>query len=63
MDRETGALRAVKTIRKASIRDDQVALNMFINEICLLRRMDHPHILRIYDLIEEENYYHIVTEL
>jgi calcium-dependent protein kinase len=56
-------MRAVKTIRKALIREDPTTREMFINEIWMLRRMDHPNILKIYDLIEERNYYHIVTEL
>jgi calcium-dependent protein kinase len=61
-ERTTGADRAIKTLRRSKM-SHEINIELFKNEVSLLRKMDHPHILKIYDLIEDSKYYHIVTEL
>jgi serine/threonine protein kinase len=61
-DRESRALRAIKTLRKSKMHS-AINVDLFVNEILMLRQMDHPHILKIYDLLEDKKYYHVVTEL
>ena len=56
-----GAVRAMKVIRKidnyAENNDEEV-----INEINILKKMDHPNIIKIFEFyIDKENYY-LITE-
>ena len=59
--RSSGAIRAIKTIRKTRLYEANV--NLFYNEIELLKSIDHPHVLKVYEAIEDDKNYHIVTEL
>ncbi len=34
-----------------------------MNEYDILKEMDHPNILKIFEIYEEPDYYHIVSEL
>jgi len=52
--------RAIKIISKKSISKDQQG--NLINEIEVLKKMDHPSIMRIYEFASDENYYYIVGE-
>lgn len=56
--RRTGEVRAVKTINKAKVaRRDHIQ-----REIRLLRSVDHPGIMEMFDCYEDEVCVHIVTE-
>mmetsp|Transcript_30643 Transcript_30643/g.55908 ORF Transcript_30643/g.55908 Transcript_30643/m.55908 type:complete len:544 (+) Transcript_30643:45-1676(+) len=55
--RASGAIRAVKTIKKESQRE---ALD---NEIKLMKSVDHPNIVRIYEVFEDSCFMHLVMEL
>ena len=35
----------------------------FYNEIEVLKSIDHPHVVKIYEVVEDSKNYHIVTEL
>lgn len=35
----------------------------FFEEIEILRQLDHPNILRLYEVFEDEKRYYLVTEL
>lgn len=50
---------AVKTIEKKKLRNIQT----FITEVELLRVLDHPNIIKIYETFEDQNAYHMVMEL
>ena len=58
-EKATGRLAAVKTIDKSQV-DDLVNLN---REVELLMEVHHPHIIKLYDIYEDANYLHLVTEL
>lgn len=51
---------AVKSLYKPSIKEDQ--LKKLVNEIGLLRILDHPNIIRINEVFEDCSYIHIVME-
>ena len=34
-----------------------------MHEVNVLKEMDHPNIIRIFEFYEDKNSYHIVTEL
>jgi len=56
--RVTHMLRAAKTILKRKMDREELE-----TEIEIMARLDHPHILRIYEVFEDEATIHIVTEL
>lgn len=59
--RESGAQRAVKVLRKASMDEDEK--KMLFNEINNLKDLDHPNILKMYEFFEDEKRYYIVTDI
>jgi len=59
--RESGAQRAVKVLRKAHM--DEEEKKMFFNEINILKDLDHPNILKMYEFFEDEKRYYIVTDI
>lgn len=60
-NRKTGAIRAVKIIRKESL--DAKEKVRFFEEIEILRQLDHPNIVRLYEVFQDEKRYYLVTEL
>mmetsp|Transcript_19958 Transcript_19958/g.19999 ORF Transcript_19958/g.19999 Transcript_19958/m.19999 type:complete len:183 (-) Transcript_19958:838-1386(-) len=58
----TGQKRAIKTIHKSSIINEAAERNKFISEIEILRKADHPNIVKLYEFFEDEEHYHLVTE-
>lgn len=57
--RASGTLRAVKSIQKAKT-EQQQALD---NEIMLMKQVDHPNIVRIFEVFQDNNFVHLVMEL
>lgn len=56
--RRTRARRAVKTVGKAGLKRSFVR-----REVDILRRLDHPNIVRLYEAIEDESTIYLVLEL
>jgi serine/threonine protein kinase len=52
---------AVKRITKRKLK--QADVDAIFAESAILRRVDHPHIIRMYDFMEDKNYFYIITEL
>ena len=59
----TGKVRAMKIIQKMNIKYPSISNEQSImNELSILRKIDHPNVLKIYEYyIDEENYY-LITE-
>lgn len=59
---ETGQIRACKQIRKqrCSRKKD---LDSFINEVRLLQSLDHPNIVKLFEVFNDSSQLYIVTEL
>ena len=53
--------RAVKVLRKAHMDKDEK--RMLINEMQILKNLDHPNILKMYEFFEDEKRYYIVTDI
>ena len=51
-------MRAIKVINKSSIKFPIT----FINEFEILKKLDHPNIIKIYETYEDEANYYVVTE-
>lgn len=58
--RESGELRAVKIIKKKALAEDE--RKKLKNEAEILRKMDHPNIIKLYEIFEDKKYYYIITE-
>ena len=59
--RETKEVRAVKVLKKESM--DQSEKESMLNEIKILKSLDHPNIVKIYEYFEDEKRFYIVTDL
>ena len=42
---------------------DEDEKRMFFNEINILKDLDHPNILKMYEFFEDEKRYYIVTDI
>ena len=58
----TGAVRAMKEIKKMSNEDEEDNELEIINEINILMKMDHPNIVKIFGFYITNNYYYLLTE-
>ena len=56
---KTGQKRACKTIDRKKIKNWE----RFEQEVLILQTLDHPHILKLYEYIEEAKYVYLITEL
>lgn len=57
----SGDIRAIKSIAKGKITKNQT--ESILNEIRILQSLDHPNILKIVEVVEDETFFHIVSEL
>lgn len=57
----SGNIRSMKEIKKAFI-DLQEDEKNFMKEIAILRTLDHPSILKIYEFYQQEKYFYLITE-
>ena len=59
--RTSGELRAVKTIHKKSLRTEEEK-RTFFNEVGVLKNLDHPNILKLYEFYQDSRNYYLITE-
>lgn len=59
--RVTGDVRAVKTIHKKSLRTAEEQATFF-NEVSVLRALDHPNILKLFEFYQDDTNYYLITE-
>jgi len=59
--RESQAQRAVKVLRKSHM--DEEEKRMLFNEINILKEIDHPNIVKMYEFFEDDKRYYLVTEI
>ena len=60
LNKQSKALRAVKIINKLSLA--QYDKEKLLNEIDILKQMDHPNILKLYEFFQDQKRYFLVTE-
>ena len=61
MHKRTGMIRAVKTLRKSQVEKAGTTTPIF-RELTILEKIDHPHILKIFELFDDDQNYYLVTE-
>jgi len=61
LNKETNALRAVKIINKKYLEEEEK--QKLLSEISILKQMDHPNILKLYEFFQDYKRYFLVTEL
>lgn len=59
MDRKTNEWYAIKSIRKSKVNKIEVLKR----EIDILKEVNHPNIIRLIEVHEDEKYLHLITEL
>lgn len=57
-DRETGELRAIKKLDRSKIKNPK----RFRNELTALRTLDHPHIIKLFEIFEDDDNIYLVQE-
>jgi len=57
--KDTGQWRALKTIDKALVKNTE----QFKEEMAIMKLLDHPNIVRLYETFEDENLVYLVLEL
>jgi calcium-dependent protein kinase len=60
LHKETKALRAVKIINKKYLEEDEK--DKLQSEISILKSMDHPNILKVYEVYEDDKCFYLVCE-
>jgi calcium-dependent protein kinase len=60
-NKQTKTMRAIKSILKKELSTEDTD-RMFL-EFETVRQLDHPNIIKIYEVIEDHKKFHIVTEL
>jgi calcium-dependent protein kinase len=61
VSRDSAAQRAVKVLRKSHMDEDEQ--KMLFNEINILKELDHPNIVKMYEFFEDEKRFYIVQEV
>jgi serine/threonine protein kinase len=56
----TGEKFAIKCIKRAQLSSED--LTALVAEVKILREMQHPHIVKLYDVFQEDKYFFLVTE-
>lgn len=61
LNSETGERWAVKILEKKLLKKDDV--NRFLKEIYILKNLEHPHIVRVYEYMQDADRVYIIMEL
>jgi calcium-dependent protein kinase len=56
----TKDIRAVKLIEKQTITAEKQT--KLLQEIAILKQLDHPHIVKLYEFFSDAKYFYLVTE-
>ena len=60
LHKSSNTQRAVKILYKVNMSEDDE--RMLLNEINILRDLDHPNIVKMYEFFQDEKRYYIITE-
>ena len=49
--------------KKNGVEENCTFRDALVEEIKIMMKLDHPHIIKLYDVIEEDKYIHLFLEL
>lgn len=61
LNKNSKALRAVKIINKLNLAEHE--REKLLNEIDILKQLDHPNILKLFEFFQDQKRFFLVTEL
>lgn len=53
---------AIKIIKKDKLTENEVYMDLMRNELTVLEKCDHPHITRVFELMEDQKHFYVVME-
>lgn len=53
-------IRAMKAIRKNQVMKEKEA--ELFNEVAILKLLDHPNIIKLFELFQDDTHYYLITE-
>ncbi len=56
--RLTGAERVVKNFKRTQMTEDHE--KYFANEVSILKKLDHPNIIRLYEMYQDDSMYYLI---
>ncbi|OMJ65827.1 hypothetical protein SteCoe_37563 [Stentor coeruleus] len=60
--KSSGDKRVVKIISKASLPESVIKSGSVLDEVNIMKELDHPNLPRIYEFFEDEKYFYIILE-
>jgi len=54
---------AMKIIKKSSLNSNKILPTLMMNELDVLKKTNHPNIMSVVEILEDENYYYVITEI
>lgn len=61
-DKITGQVRAIKIINKSKLLEHDSEMDLLANEFNIMMTVDHPNIVRLYEVYEDQKYIYFVME-
>lgn len=58
----TGMIRAMKIIKKKNVLDDQTNEASVLNELNILKKIDHQNVVKIYEFYSDNKNFYLITE-
>lgn len=58
--KKTGEIRSIKLIEKMNVEEEREG--ELFSEVKVLKKMDHPNIMKIYEFSSDAKYYYLVCE-
>jgi serine/threonine protein kinase len=63
MHQVTGKVFAIKIMKKSAIKKKKVYVELLNNELAILGEKSHPNLIRVIDLMEDDENYYVVSEV
>ncbi|OMJ82684.1 hypothetical protein SteCoe_16555 [Stentor coeruleus] len=60
--KRSGEIRAVKVLHKSGISEEDIRIRSVFMEVEILKTLDHPNILKVYEYFEDDQDYYIIME-
>lgn len=55
--------RAIKCIEKKKLKKHSILMQLQLSELSVLMKADHPSLLKVHEIVEDDGHYYIISEL